>query len=233
MRTDLSVHPVRSDMAQSMSVREHYLHRECPCTQAYGLFNRDGRMVGVCIFGCPSSSTLRKGICGDDEEYHVTELKRLWVEEGIDNFPESFFISQSLKQMKRDHPDLDIIVSYADAGFGHVGVVYQSTNWIYTGTSTPFADWVEEGNDADHLTQADKWKAQYGSAKKAREMIGDRMVKKERSLKHRYVYFNAKCRKRERELHSKLKYPIEPYPKSDSHGHYECSQYTTLDRWNY
>lgn len=75
MRTDLSVRPVRSDIAQSMSVREHYLHRECPCTQAYGLFNRDGRMVGVCIFGCPSSSTLRKGICGDDEEYHVTELK--------------------------------------------------------------------------------------------------------------------------------------------------------------
>ncbi|MGA8733651.1 MAG: hypothetical protein WB558_06990 [Terriglobales bacterium] len=41
-----------------------------------------------------------------------------------------------------------ILVSYADtkpssgAPQGHLGIVYMSTNWIYTGTSTPFADKV-------------------------------------------------------------------------------------------
>jgi len=41
-----------------------------------------------------------------------------------------------------------ILVSYADtkpsegAPEGHVGTIYQSTNWVYTGTSTPFADKV-------------------------------------------------------------------------------------------
>jgi hypothetical protein len=39
-----------------------------------------------------------------------------------------------------------ILVSYADtkpsedAPEGHLGIIYQSTNWVYTGTSTPFAD---------------------------------------------------------------------------------------------
>lgn len=41
-----------------------------------------------------------------------------------------------------------ILVSYADtkpsegAPEGHVGTIYQSTNWVYTGTSTPFVDKV-------------------------------------------------------------------------------------------
>lgn len=41
-----------------------------------------------------------------------------------------------------------ILVSYADtkpsegAPEGHLGTIYQSTNWLYTGTSTPFADKV-------------------------------------------------------------------------------------------
>ncbi|MGA8436847.1 MAG: hypothetical protein WB762_28685 [Candidatus Sulfotelmatobacter sp.] len=41
-----------------------------------------------------------------------------------------------------------ILVSYADtkpsegAPEGHVGTIYQSTNWVYTGTSTPFTDKV-------------------------------------------------------------------------------------------
>jgi hypothetical protein len=39
-----------------------------------------------------------------------------------------------------------ILVSYADtkptegAADGHVGTMYQATNWLYTGTSKPFTD---------------------------------------------------------------------------------------------
>jgi len=41
-----------------------------------------------------------------------------------------------------------ILVSYADtkpsegAPEGHLGIIYQSTNWVFTGTSTPFSDRV-------------------------------------------------------------------------------------------
>jgi hypothetical protein len=45
-----------------------------------------------------------------------------------------------------------------------------------------------------------------------REMFGDRFSLKPRSRKHRYIFINAKGRRRA-ELLSKLLYPLEPYPK--------------------
>lgn len=172
-------------------------------------------MIGVCIYGVPSSSTLKRGICGDDEADRVIELKRLYVDEDSPRFIESFFISQTFKLMKKDHPEYDILVSYADAGYGHVGVVYQATNWLYTGLSAAFVDYVEEGNDKDHLTQADAWKAKYGSASKAREILGDKITTIERSRKHRYIKFNSASKSRNAQLLSKLRYPIQPYPKRE------------------
>lgn len=116
--------------------------------------------------------------------------------------------------MRKDKPTHDIIVSYADYGYGHIGLVYQATHWIYTGMSAAFKDYVMDGDDRDHLTQQDEWKHLYGSVKKAREVLGDKIVTMERSRKHRYVCFNGHCRARNRELRSKLNYEILPYPKN-------------------
>jgi hypothetical protein len=39
----------------------------------------------------------------------------------------------------------DIVVSYAEIEAGHTGVVYQATNWIYTGLSDRHAEWRLDG----------------------------------------------------------------------------------------
>lgn len=77
---------IDNKVAQSISITNHYLHRKCPCSVAYGLY-KDDDIVGVCIYGVPSSSTLKRGVCGEDEADHVIELKRLWVSDDIGNFP--------------------------------------------------------------------------------------------------------------------------------------------------
>lgn len=224
---------VKNAIALSMSIREHYLHRECPCTSAYGLFNDNDRMVGVIIYGCPASMTLKMGICGKDEADHVIELKRLFVEDGVDNFPESLLIGQSLKLMRKDYPDLDIIVSYADMEYDHVGTVYQATNWIYTGLSAMRMDYydTENDDDLDHFTISDKILSTYGTIAKAREILGDRLQMRPRGLKHRYIFFNTKSKKRKEYLQSELKYSVLPYPKSDVHGNNKGSCQNYLDRW--
>lgn len=212
---------IDKQVAQSVSVENHYLHRTCPCTQAYGLFDKEKDiLIGVILYGVPSSSTLKGGVCGDEEREHVIELKRLWVKDGVAGQPESYFIAQTLRLMRVDCPKYDIIISYADAGFGHKGVVYQATNWMYTGTSAPFHDWTLVGEDGEpvkqnHLTVCDILKKKYGTVAKAREALGDRMVRVERTSKYRYVIFNTNVRARRRELSSKLKYPILPYPKGE------------------
>ena len=57
----------------------------------------------------------------------------------IDDTPknsESYFIAKSLKWLKK-HTDVEVIVSYADPNYGHVGTVYQASNFVYLGKTSP------------------------------------------------------------------------------------------------
>ena len=49
--------------------------------------------------------------------------------------PTSQCVAVSLKLLRRQSPGLRLVVSYADAGQGHVGTIYQATGWLYLGTS--------------------------------------------------------------------------------------------------
>ena len=207
-----SIKPISYKLAMEIVVKNHYLHRKCPCSQAFGLFENSGtntdlftneRLVGVVIYGTPSSSSLRKGICGVEESFNVAELTRLWIEDSTPKNAESYLIGNTLKLVNKE-----IIVSYAEIQQGHLGIVYQATNWLYTGLSAKRTNWTIKGIDKHCQTIADKY-----TAKEIREKYGDKFKLIDRPRKHRYVYFNANKR-RKRELLKKLKYKIEPYPKS-------------------
>ncbi len=188
-------------LAMETIVKNHYLHRKCPCSQAFGLFDKE-RLLGVVIYGTPSSSSLRSGVCGKDESFNVIELTRLWIEDGTPKNTESYLIGNTLKLVNKE-----IIVSYAEIQQGHLGIVYQATNWIYTGLSAKRTNWTIEGVNKHCQTIADKY-----TAKEIREKYGDKFKLVDRPRKHRYVYFNTN-RRRKRELINKLNYKIEPYPK--------------------
>ena len=207
-----SIKPISYKLAMELVVKNHYLHRKCPCSQAFGLFEyseantdlfNNERIAGVVIYGTPSSSSLRKGICGVEESFNVAELTRLWIEDGTPKNTESYLIGNTLKLVNKE-----IIVSYAEIQQGHLGIVYQATNWLYTGLSAKRTNWTIEGIDKHCQTIADKY-----TAKEIREKYGDRFKLVDRPRKHRYVYLNADKR-RKRELLKKLKYKLEPYPKS-------------------
>lgn len=208
-----SIKPISYKLAMKTVVKNHYLHRKCPCSQAFGLYEQseantslfdNERLVGVIVYGTPSSSSLRKGICGVEESFNVAELTRLWIEDGTPKNTESYLIGNTLKLV-----DKEIIVSYAEIQQGHLGIVYQATNWLYTGLSAKRTNWTIEGIDKHCQTIADKY-----TAKEIREKYGDRFKLVDRPKKHRYVYLNADKR-RKRELLKKLKYKIEPYPKRE------------------
>ena len=40
-----------------------------------------------------------------------------------------------IRELKKDFPEIKLIVSYADTQQKHLGIIYQATNWIYTGVS--------------------------------------------------------------------------------------------------
>ena len=202
MLQDWSVKPIDNATAQQVVVEHHYLHRKAPCSQAFGLFDEGDKLRGVVMYGTPSSSALRSGIAGKDQATNVVELTRLWIDDSTPKNSESYLIGNSIK-----HCDKEIVVSFADTSQNHLGIVYQATNWIYTGLSAKRTDWSVEGIDKHGHTWADKY-----TAAQMRELFGDRFTLVPRSRKHRYIYLNAKG-KRKKQLMTLLKYEQQPYPK--------------------
>lgn len=199
-----TVEQIDNATAQGIVIANHYLHRKAPCSKAFGLFDPQMQLHGVVMYGTPSSAPLRAGIAGPDEALNVIELTRLWIHDDAPKNGESFLIGNSVRQAGKE-----IIVSFADSAQNHVGIVYQATNWLYTGLSAKRTSWVIKGEDKHGQSWADKY-----SAKEIRELFGDKFTLQERSRKHRYVFINAKGR-RKAELIGKLRYELQPYPKDD------------------
>jgi hypothetical protein len=204
---DYEIRPITYQLAIDMVIKNHYLHRKAPCSMAFGLFDPDNVCRGVVIYGVSASSTLLKGICGPEEARNVYELTRLWVCDSVPKNGESYLIGNTLRQL-----DKEIVVSYADSSQKHVGIVYQATNFIYTGLSSKFRDPKVRGlENQHHATYANG----LSNAQVIEKFGAENVYFVDRPRKHRYVYFNATGRRR-KQLITKLRYKIEPYPKASA-----------------
>ena len=181
----------------------HYAKRIPSISYAYGLFESN-ELVGIVCYGTPASSTLCKGICGDDWQKNVLELNRLVLKNNKPN-EASRLVAASLKLL----PNPRIIVSFADTAQNHQGIVYQATNFIYTGLSAKFRDPKVKGLEHQHH-------ATYGHGLSNQQIIDkygvDNVYFVERSRKHRYITFvGDKAQKKV--MRNALKYQILSYPK--------------------
>ena len=166
----------------------HYAKRMPSISYAFGLF-KNNKLVGIISYGSPASPSLCKGIAGEENKSLVIELNRLVLKHNKKN-EASMLIGASFKLL----PKPKIIVSYADTQQNHLGVVYQATNFMFTGTSKPRTDMA--GKDGKH----------------SRHHLGDRTKRVFRSAKHRYVYIIGN-KKEKKKLLKDLNYKVQQYPK--------------------
>ncbi len=130
----LTVGPVDYSLGNTLIAKNHYLGRPGSTSEAFGLFDGN-EIVGAITYG----TIMRKNaaaICGEAWADQVLELTRLWVSDDYARNTESWFIAKSIRLLKLLRPDTAILLSYADSAAGHVGFIYQATNWMYTGYST-------------------------------------------------------------------------------------------------
>ena len=183
----------------------HYAKRMPPLQVAYGLYL--GReLVGICSYGIPPSHTLLKGICGEAYKKDVIELNRLVLKHNKKN-EASFLVGNSLKELGDK-----IVVSYADSTQQHTGIVYQATNFLYTGVTKPIKEiYLKSKPHLHHASYKGK------TYKQMEEEHGEDVGYRLRSLKHRYIIFvgNKTFKKKAK---SNLRYPVLPYPKDGAVG---------------
>jgi hypothetical protein len=100
---------------------------------SFGLYD-DDVLIGAAVFGkLAMANTWKKyGKCETD----VIELRRLCLIDNTKKFSESYFISRCIKWLKQN-TKIKIIVSYADPEYGHLGIIYQASNFTLIGKSSP------------------------------------------------------------------------------------------------
>ena len=204
VETGYAVTPILPRDADYLIMNVHYARRRPSISYTFGLFE-NANLVGVVTYGTPASSTLLRGVCGKQWADNVLELNRLVL---VNNKPleASRLVGASLRLL----PKPKIVISYADTKQSHDGIVYQATNFLYTGLSSKFKDPVVKGLEHQHH-------ATYAHGLTNKQVIekygADNVYFIERSRKHRYVIFvGSKTDKKS--MKKDLRYEIQPYPKT-------------------
>ena len=205
----MQVKEINSKIAMDMVMRNHYSQRKTGAKVCFGLYVCSD-LVGCVVYSQPASYTLCKGVCGPDYKAFVIELSRLVITTNKRNSA-SYLIGQSLNKLGNK-----VVVSYADCNdhVGHVGYVYQATNWLYTGQGSAEPKWIDpRTGEVISFTRR--------HIDKKAEAIGldwKQLIKSPQIGKHRYVTFTGD-RRFKKEAKNKLNYKILPYPKGETHRH--------------
>ena len=178
----------------------HYAKRMPSISYAYGLFHMN-KIIGMVSYGFPPSPALCKGIAGEEYRNDVLELNRLVLKYNEKN-QASMLISASFKLL----PKPKIIVSYADTEQDHTGIVYQATNFIYTGLSDKRKEWRIKGSNLHSKTVCESYTLE------ERKKNTDKFIQVDRPRKHRYIYLLGN-KLEKKILRNALRYKEQEYPK--------------------
>lgn len=194
---------ISKTVAEQFVVKKHYSRRASIFWAGFGL-EISGKIEGVVVYGQPSAPIQKHAFI--NREWKFYELSRLVVQTNIKNAA-SFLISQSLRML--DHPCS--VISYADTEYNHCGIVYQATNWIYTGSTVSHDHaYIVDGKRIHPMTLRDKG---ITNPKEWAKLNNVETVAP--APKHRYFFFCGTKRQR-KTMRDCLKYPaIADYPKCD------------------
>ena len=180
----------------------------------FSVFNKENEWCGCIVYGTGANNNLSKAY--SLPQGSVIELVRMALNGKQESTSKA--LALSLRILNKYVPLCKMVVSYADKDQNHKGIIYQATNWIYTGTSMKdkhdsswivnnkryhgriISDWVKDRGGLKGLTREQFIKKYYDRNAKAYITKG----------KLKYIYPLTK------ELKDKCLKLKKPYPKNAS-----------------
>jgi len=216
------IEPTNKDVVYNIIAKKHYANTWTASSNIYAIYYDSGehqffsgkelKLIGCVLYGNPVGFRVVKSIADELTDTDVLELKRLWIEDGYGKNIESYVISQTLKMLKKDSPQTKVVISYADPGANHKGIIYRASNWLYQGNEIGAADaYMYRYPNTDNWLSDRAIGEQLGTngLKGVLDKIPD-MEYKKKLRKHRYIYFL--CSKKEKKrLMGELKHPLVEY----------------------
>lgn len=203
---DLELRPIPGRVARKLIVENHYSHA-WPAGGGripLGVF-WSGALRGAIIYSTGANTQAHQLVEGSERRQFL-ELTRLWLDDRLGKNSESRVIGASIRLLKKYAPWVKWLLSYADPNVGHVGTIYQATNWLYTGLAGQDGGLEINGRIYHRRTV----NSRLGTSRQSYLRDVGFEVKVVRVMrKHRYIYFlDPSWRER-------LKAPVLPYPKAE------------------
>jgi len=205
--SNMVVRSVPRDVYEPWLVLRHYAKRVPIVQHAFGVFV-ERECVGVVTFGSPASPQVARSVISAEHSRLVIELNRLCVDDDAPRNASSVLVSASLRLLPRPA----VVVSYADGAQGHVGYIYQATNFGYYGAAAAHdAEYESPSGEVVHprtmvargISNPTAWARDNGWGKR------------DAKPKHRYVYLCGSPRQK-RTLTKALMWKPETYPKGET-----------------
>lgn len=155
-------------------VKAHYLRKRPAIVLLCLMLTVKGTPAGCVIYSAPPMEA--------DKRYggKTWELARVYLLDEVPRNAETWLIAQSIKYIRRNHPEVCHLLSYADPSAGHRGIIYQAGNWRSDGRTdqerkTPRCDYVDartgkkygrkgnmpQGSEVVRVPRVSKWRYHY------------------------------------------------------------------------
>jgi hypothetical protein len=152
----------------------HYAKTVPASSIAYSVFNEKKEWCGIVSFCYPSG--VMSGKQFDLRQGEFIELNRMALNGKQKST--SQVLSIAIKLFKKQNPTVKLLISYADKGQEHYGVIYQATNWIYLGEN--------ESSGKDYFYNG-KWRHDRTLNTYSKEFLS-KLETRKRSGKRKYIY---------------------------------------------
>ena len=147
---------VNSSKAYRFTCQYHYSQQAFKGAKInLGIFKKENNLlVGVLQWGRSASQKIRldRYVKEPININEYLELNRFCMADSEERNSESQAISLGIKWLKKNRPDIRLLVSYAGRKEGNYGYIYQATNWEYLGYFISPSFWVADGLEIHYLT---------------------------------------------------------------------------------
>jgi hypothetical protein len=200
--SSLSVAPLSTQEASGFVRSWHYSGSAPGGLSYYGLLS-DKRLVGVAGVGAGSYPGVAKSVWSLGDSTNTKELRRLVTLNGLEANAGSFFLSRVIKHLD---PSVEVLVSFADAGAGHHGGMYQASNFLYLGETSASYHYVNANGFFVHKRKP--WDAaRIAGRSETEQALLEGLTRVDDPPKHKYAYaVSARARK-------ELQQSALPFPK--------------------
>lgn len=207
-------------------IKNYHYSKTMPTSELNFGFYIDGKLNLVVVFSQGVNRFYQEFITDDNfTNKNLWELVRLFSFDWAGKNMESYCISKCIKYIKKKYKNIKFLISYADPIHNHIGIIYQATNWLYTGLSQPIPIYKDKKTGKMiHNRTFNEHSKKYPdlSLKEVAEKLNIEVIPQ--PPKHRYIMFIC-SNKEKKHLMAKLRLKFFVYPKLAR----EVSRAETLD----